>query len=968
EARVVDVTALQRRLSSASHELKGVGVDEATQVTQFVSLILIRLFDDLELVLVQKHSEEVGDLAKQVARLGNILSFCGMPEALPILAYIVNMLPLSFEEASIGEGAARRYDSLKMQVFLEKAVEILNCLVYILRYLSERYAGFDMGRFAGVLETLYESLCAVPGLPSAEAPLPVRDSVNPEELTSRTVNKLARTLETLITESLHYLEACVSYGYSCGYREATSCLSSAIQIAKEYNLSSLLEGVEALHRKLASLVLPNKPCMAVYDRYDLVCDRLEVHFPKAVGGKKLRHLRALISKLADRQQGAGGRSFAFRWRKFLLEAGPYLPNRLTTLEAMYRKLAPLHELARCHGIAWVEKVVGKLMVCWEVYPEACGAAYLGLALEMRSFPTEDIGADDLEQLNHERLRVLFERNLSVRPPKVYSVIRDALGEAEKLLQQIEQPEEISTSRIEDILIDARRVQCHALVRIAEVLLALLERIPAREGGGVVAPEGLMSAIYHSGGLFKAICERMLRHLAREQNNPVLTSRHIFYEVLLSLYQPSGQPRDSVTYYIQKRLRTIADEVRLVWSNTSTPTSTEYYCGLLRSLLHLATVCELKEIRLLILAHLDDIPSQDFIRTENRTMHRQSVRIVRALEESCPELAAGNNSAQIQQFFSKAIAVLNQVLSLRESREPSDLRTEILQAESTLAPIGLTTDFLPAIAFVFELRQLLSDAALGFRDVETLLYLMINVAHNVCPDWQKTEHAGLEFIRLPFAMPMSFFQRQLEALQVLSEAFKPHASSAPVAWESLMMLQRTMREMVTYFPTSLQLVVENAQNRCRYLKKIIHFELDAEGFPDQAEISPECAAPEFTMALTTIIDRLVELIIDSAFTSTDDKSRIRIGVQTFADGCSVSLVHNGKRFTYREINEVLAKANIMPAHDDTLFDLVVSSKRLALTYPPAQAIAYILPILGQFDGKLEISDEGEDTRFYISFKH
>ena len=59
---------------------------------------------------------------------------------------------------------------------------------------------------------------------------------------------------------------------------------------------------------------------------------------------------------------------------------------------------------------------------------------------------------------------------------------------------------------------------------------------------------------------------------------------------------------------------------------------------------------------------------------------------------------------------------------------------------------------------------------------------------------------------------------------------------------------------------------------------------------------------------------------------------------------------------------------MPAMDDNLFDLLAGSRRLALSYPPVNTISYILPLLRQFNGRLDISDDQHGhTRFYLSFK-
>ena len=71
---------------------------------------------------------------------------------------------------------------------------------------------------------------------------------------------------------------------------------------------------------------------------------------------------------------------------------------------------------------------------------------------------------------------------------------------------------------------------------------------------------------------------------------------------------------------------------------------------------------------------------------------------------------------------------------------------------------------------------------------------------------------------------------------------------------------------------------------------------------------------------------------------------------------------------KEIVERLGKVNIVPAPDDNLFDLLVSTRRLVVSYPPVNQIAYILPLLRQFNGALEISDDANgNTRLYLRFR-
>lgn len=982
-AQVLDIGDLQKTLKArvpqpveemqACEALEGKSLldkslEHDSQLWQFASLIVMRLFDDLELMIIDGQSAEACDFMKQLNRLANILAFAGLGEQLPLLAYIGGMMPVSFTDADIGEPTVRQYDALKMRSFMENANEVLNCLVYVMSYMQHRAPVFDSHRFTSVLKKLYEKLGATPGEPGAEAPLPSMDSVNPQELTTRTIGKLARTLEALITESLHYLESCVFYGYSKGYADASKSLDSALQISREYRLTDLEGALKEIYLLLQGVRLPQVPGNEVYEKYFAVCDMLERHFSKPLPEKKLKHLRMLIMKFKKGAGRAGeSESFGARWKRFIKDAAPELEFERCDCEHLHQRLEALHEAAKRHAISWLSDTFEHLLVLWPAYTGACADAFIALASELRSFPTEDIEPSDVSQLNHERLLVLFGRRPESRPVSAYTLVNDARSLSESLMQELSGGRLVSSHAIYDLLIDARRIECHAIVRTCEILVSLYERASIREDKTLVS-DSVVDALYFTTGLLQTVCEFLMRYLEKDPDTQAVYSGQIFYSALMSLYRAPGKPRDGVIGFIIRQVNDILGELQLVWANPSTSTSTEFYCSLVRKLLHLANICELQDLRQLLVEHLDDIATSDFMNTENRTMQRQCVRIVRAVQECCPRLNVVPSSRQVLTFFSRAIAALNQLLSAPDADDSQSLLSEVSRLGMHLSILSMTTDFPPAIAFIFELRQMSYQPSLDRHAVEDLLYEMITVANNVCPEWQQSKEAELDFVKTSAPIPMSLFHEILEGVDVVYEALKARQSEEPVAWERIKQIHRSLGNLLGYLPYTLQTLVVNAQNRCRYLKKNIYIDLDTSGYPDENESEFEEGVSAAVAGFAAIVDELLKLIIDYAFLSTDGSSRINLVLQPFKNEISVSIVHNGRLFTVNELMDRLEKVGIVPARDENLFDLVVGSRRMFVSYPPANRLAYILPILRQFNGELELSSDAQNrTRLYLSIK-
>ena len=938
------------------------------QLWQFISLIIMHLFDDLELMLIQKQNEEACDLMKQLNRLSNILAFAGLDEHLPLIAYIGNFLPISFTEVGIGEHSERKFDPLKMRHFIEKSNEFLNCLVHLLTSLASRAVGFDTSRFMDTLEELYRTLDLKPGLPSIEAPLALTDNINPHELTSRTVNKLARTLEALITESLHYIESAVNYGYSSGYADAAKSLNMATQVAREYKLDDIENATGRLFLKIKDCRLTTPLPDAVLEDYNTICDLLGSHFAKQITEKKLKHLKTLLTKFNNKNIAETSIPFSLRWKTFIKESTPLFALDHVKYSELRQRGQAIIDSAKTHNIQWITKTFEHIDHLWDTYEDSCAEALIALIRELQGFPADDVEEADIENLNLERIQVLFARKHDSKPTSAFALLRQAQQLTESLQQNLENLAQISSEQIQDLLIDARQVHCHALARTCEVLLTLLKRLPQNTTDNSAIPESVFNAIYFTTELLQSICARIAIDLEHAPDAPSVVSRYLFYNVLNTLYQTPGQPRDSVTWFIAKRLSQILSELQLVWDNSSTPTSTDYYISLIKTLLHLTTICEMNDASRLLSAHLDEIPKTDFINTDNLSMNRACMRIVRSIQETCPHVHTTAESKQIQLFFAKLITAFNQLLSSQDIQAPDDIRCEISRIESRISVLGMTTNCPPAIALLYELHHLSYLEDISRTTIEDFLYELINVANNVSPEWNQPREADLEFVKTAIAIPMPFYQDILESVTIIRDALILHKQEEPVAWERADMLYHSVHSLINYVPNSLQMISQNAQNRCRYLKKNITIDIDTNGYPTQEDIPKDSVRAIASVAFITIIDKLLEMIIDNAFTSTNTDSRITIVLHPFVNELSVSILHNGNKLTMDEFLDQLFRLNIMPASDENLLDLLVSSKSLSENYPPVNALAYILPILRQFDGVLEpAKDNSGQMRFYLSFK-
>ncbi len=975
----LDVTSLQKKLSARNHRQETSEENYKSQESQFIALIMMRLFDDFELLLLQKHHEEVVDLVKQFNRLANMIAFCDMDEFLPMFAYITNMLPFTFSEAEIGEMSERQFDAMKVRRFRDHGVEILNCMMVLLRDLATHYPDFDTSRFADTLGRLYQHFGAVPGEPSCEAPLPMRDDANPIALTTRTFTKVGRTIEALVTESLHYIESSARYGCLTGYSDATKSLNSAAQVANEYKFADIndlliqiyaivermpapnpIRDVELTPEAKARLVPP-----ALFALYNDLGELIRRHFGKVLNEKKVIHFRELLEKLASVYQKKDSLPLSQRWKAFVNEAAPLLLAEDHDPSVMLSELGMLIVLAEKHGISWLVDTFNRLQTYWGIYPASSAYAFGKLADDIMAFPTADIEDDDLEQLNHRRLRVLFARNPKARKPQPYSVIHHAKEYTESFIEHIEDIRKIDLDTIEDILIDARNISCHALVLIFEVILAIMDRIPMNED---VEPDtDIVRDIYMCGGVLETICETLYEHVSRDPNASVIQSKTVFYASLMQVFQEQGQPRASINYFIHQRFWSLVSEFELVWQNRTSSPSTDYYLSLIRKMLHLATLCEFQHLRQALIAHLDDIPSQVFLNTSDQLLLREYNQISEIIRRiHFPEFSTLVGE-QGTEFFSKLVSALGLVLSLPVCEDPSQLRAELLRLEQRVSSIGMMTDFPPIIAILFELHHLSYRDDVTREDIEELLNYVVMIANNVCPLWKRPSQAELEFIKAPISVPTAIFQKHLEDVRIVYEALKARSAEDPVAWEHIQSIYNTMRDMTSYAPYGLDIVVQNAMNRCRYLKKNIRIMLDTQNYPAKDDEGFERTDDVITTAFIQVIELIVYLLIDHAFTATDETSQIRIVLQPVRNSCSASVSHNGRRLTTNDILDTLAKVNLDPAPYDNILEMLISSKRIQMTYPAAQGFGYIQPILRQFNGRLDISDRNDGfTTFFVNF--
>ena len=133
----------------------------------------------------------------------------------------------------------------------------------------------------------------------------------------------------------------------------------------------------------------------------------------------------------------------------------------------------------------------------------------------------------------------------------------------------------------------------------------------------------------------------------------------------------------------------------------------------------------------------------------------------------------------------------------------------------------------------------------------MLFHLLTVANNVCPEWVQPKNADLEFIRTSMSIPMVSLQESLESVDVVYHAIEARANEDPMAWEHAMLLRQSIGMLVGYLPCLLQNIVKNAQNRRRYLKKNIYIDLETKGYPPARDISSDAVPPMIVVACGTI---------------------------------------------------------------------------------------------------------------------
>lgn len=960
--RALDVKAEQRRVMN-DKPVGGLVGDLRGHVKHYLILVLLRLFDDLELIFLQAHINECLDLAKQISRLGNILCFCSLSDQLPVLAYVYNLLPVVHESCPIGQMASLVYAPEREPSFTQKQGEILHCFNYLLGFIRGRFGGLDTERYAQSLGRVYEKLQISAAPPSPEAPLPVADSVNPRELTSRTINKLARTLDGLITEAIHYIESTALYGYSTGYREAGQCFQDAAQLAHEFKLENLVEDFSTLAAEIAKLSPKDKPSQDIYPLFEGVFVKVKKHFPHLLLEKKLRHLFGIIAKFSlGADADKVDTSFEARWKRFLVEVTPILNQVLNANSNDDNALIRLYSASIKYDLKWLTTIFATFNKHWRAFPDSCMEAFLILAQDILAFPTENIDEGDLKSLTNEKLRILFERKSNLRNVTPYTLVESASRFLGELAQSGADPQKIPRERLQNLILDARSVKSHAILRSCECLEEILDSANKQQEQEANLCDDLVDALF--------FCTELLRNsiqVTRELCEGGDADKHLdkpkfFFQTLLKMYSPEGMASDPIVLFVTKLVSDTIAQLQLVWANTATPTPTDYYCSLLAELLHIANLMELDALREKALAHLSDIPAQDFINTANASLYRQTQQLMRLAERSLPAVHTPKLDENVSLFFARTAASCAFYAS--SSDNSAGLSQGLKRLENAIFPIAKESHFVPCIAIAFELRNLARTQNLSHEDINNFLYWLLRVAHNVCPNWTQSDMQGLEDLNIALSIPITTYLRHFRAVERLRAELADKADQLPAAWDALNMLQQA--SLIFSSPQAMlaQLGI-NVKSRCAYLKKTIDFTTHYTQSADKEEKFSGSQLVTFH-AFFHCIEKLVELLIHFAFHSNNISSFIEIHLSSQKNAVSASISHNGVNFTLEELTSILGKFKLIPAPDDDLLDLLSQIKRIQRIYPPVSHIAYILPIIRQFNGKNDLNTIDGVTYIRLQF--
>jgi hypothetical protein len=937
--------------------------DARTHVLHYLSLVLLRLFDDLELIFLQGRSEECVDLAKQICRLGNILTFCGFHDQLPVLAYVYNMLPAAHEETQIGESANLLYFPEREARFSRKQAEFLHCFYYILGQLKTDFEDAQLDRYDESLARIYQKLEISASMPSAEAPLPVTDSVNPRELTSRTINKLARTLDGLMTEAIHFIESTALYGYSTGYREANLCFQDAAQVAHEFKLNNLVEDFKTLSAELGQLSAKDKPSESLYPLFENVFVKLKKHFPHLLLEKKLRHLYGIIAKFSPNNDfSAIESSFELRWQRFMQEITPILKQVLSAYNAEDNAIIRLCSASIKHDIKWLTTIFSTFNKYWRSFPESCLEAFLILAQDILSLPIEHISEERLKSLTNDKLRILFERKSSQRNISPFTLVQAAKEFWQRLSESAGEPSEIPRDILQNLIIDARSLKCHAILRSCESLGDVLDSADKefQELGTVM--DCTIDAVFFCSELLRN-CTTVVEQLCeRNDVENLIGAPRYFYEVLLRMHRVEGMPSDPAMVFVSKLVAEISKEIQLVWSNTATPTSTDYYCGLLAKILHIANIFELGALREKTLELLNDIPNQSFINTQNASLQRQTYSLMRLAQHNIPKPPPIAHKDEVCLFFARCASSTS--FFAVSNADSAGLAQSLRRLESELFPIAKASRNVSCIALAYELRALHRTSSLTHEDINNFLFWLLRVAHNISPTWTQSNAQWHEDLNIPLSIPITSYLRHYRAIEALSAELADKIEMFPAVWDAIHNLRVSAQQFSSpqYMLASLAL---NVKNRCAYLKKSIDFttHFHTASLPNDDVHKRKLAKYH---AFFHVMEKIVELLIQSAFHKNDITSYIQVHLSLQRKALSASISHNGEYFSYDEIINVLSRFKLIPATDDDLFDLLSQVQRIQRIYPPAVSIAYFLPIIRQFSGKVDIHTIDSITYINLQF--
>ena len=389
--------------------------------------VLERLFDSLELALIDRSYGEFKDIHKQLNRVARLLGFVDLGYHLPLIAHLQHLLPLaSLPWPNVALDQAPRYE-LKASSLAYLAAHIddfLNGLLYLISELVKEISGLNRDRYQRRFLELYSRLGVEPGEPSERIPLGPKPT-DPLQQTSRTKQRLVRGFFNQLKLVLNYLESAVRGGLVRGYDEAIGACTDLGRVVEDYLVAGVMHPLLQLTRYLEGVRTQGPLGKRLVTDLQKVCDAVTAVLPDFDGAVLIDRAEELIHQLDFSQRASTGKlvapgsspaagDFAVAWPAFREQADKALRallhvNQDSDSEEVLTTVRGIKAVARAQGITLLERLLGTLEEYWNRTPAACSMVLEELSASICALPVRGTQYVQLEALARSIVDELVQR-------------------------------------------------------------------------------------------------------------------------------------------------------------------------------------------------------------------------------------------------------------------------------------------------------------------------------------------------------------------------------------------------------------------------------------------------------------------------------------------------------------------------------------------------------------------------------